>query len=444
MAFEPSVPSATNTFVPVPNQEGTAGLVVNFSRNPKSFGLPNWASYTPVSKWTGLYLRMNIDQCARILDAKGNNNKWARGQDAPELTWNLESFAWQPFITERYAYGYQLPREAEQWADFSVVSQQNAVEAQRAMTQRTQIAATLALTAGEYDANHVATATVWGGGYLGSGTATDPIFKRALETMYRRIHLDTRGTVQQSDMVVVLNPQLAHVISQGAEIHSYLQQSPYALPQMVGGEPGQNNNWGLPQSYANFRLVIEDAVSNPNAKGAASQAGQYIWPYHTLAMFARPGGLVAPEGAMSFSTVHVFLLEDMAVEQFDDPVNRRTTSRIVDDFGTKIVAPVSGCLCTEALASEPISFVPPGGDAPLTGNYVPQGVGIPQGSLQELDRRISQLSDLLTHLREENFQLRQENVALREQNPEKPAQVATTPAPTEEQTEADKRRGRKS
>lgn len=372
MAYEPSYPSGTNTFIPTMNGEATAGLVVNFSRNPKDFKLPRWASYTPVKRWQGYYLRMNIDQCARVLDIKGNRNIWPRGNDAPQLTWNTEAFAWQSFMTERYAYGFVIPDDAEQQGDFSPTTQNNAVEAQRAMTQRTQIAVTAAITTGNYDASHVDTATNWGGGYLNAGTAANPIFKRALETAYRRVHLDTRGTVKPGDMVVVMDPATAHLISQSEEIHSYLKESPFALAQLKGDTPGQNDNWGLPPMYAGFRIEIEDSVKVSTPQNQTfGQDGTYIWPWDTVAMLARPGGLIAPEGATSFSTVHVFLKEDMSVEQFQDPINRRTTARIVDDFGIGVVAPVSGVLITAALETQPASSLignlnpPPGTFTPV-------------------------------------------------------------------------------
>jgi hypothetical protein len=436
-AYTPSVPSAFNTFIPVMNGEATAGLVVNFSRNPNTFGLPKWCSYTPVGKWTGLWLRMNIDQCARILDAKGNNNVWARGQDAPELTWNLEGFAWQQFYCTRYLYGYQLPRESEQQADFSVVSQQNAVEAMRAMTQRTQIGVDKALDTTLYDATHVATATVWGGGYINAGTATTPTYKTILDTMYRRIHLDSRGTVRPEDMVVVINPQHAHILAQSQEIHAYLKESPFAWPNLNKDLPGQKPNWGIPEYLYGYKHVIEDSVKNPNAKGATSQSGEYIWPWDKIAMFARPGGLIAPEGAMSFSTIHCFLLEDMAVEQFDDPINRRSTSRFVDDFGFEVVAPVSGCIATEVQSSQPAFMMAPGGPFPGGGGDFqtnPQagfgsdrsaGTVVSATSLAELESRISQLSTVLDSLRTENMRLTQENARL---SADRPVSESSTPA----------------
>lgn len=422
MAYEPAYPSGTNTFIPTMNGEATAGLVVNFSRNPKDFKLPRWASYTPVKRWQGYFLRMNIDQCARVLDIKGNRNIWPRGNDAPQLTWNTEAFAWQPFLTERYAYGFVLPDDAEQQGDFSPMTQNNAVEAARAMTQRTQMAVTAATLTSNYDASHVDTATNWGGGYLNAGTDTDPIFKRALETMYRRVHLDTRGTVRPSDMVVVMDPALAHLISQSSEIHKYLSQSPYALPQLTGNTPGQNDNWGLPPYYAGFKIEVEDSVKVTTPKSDVfGQEGTYVWPWGTMAMLARPGGLVSPEGATSFSTVHIFLKEDMTVEQFSDPINRRTTARIVDDFSAAIVAPVSGVLATATLAEQPPSSLIGGSDTPPEpGTFVPVSVG------PEFQAQMDRLWSELDKVRQDNDRLRAE-LSVRSTNPEETGRVTPVP-----------------
>lgn len=432
-AFEPSVPSATNTFIPTAasSSEATAGLVVNFSRNPSDFGLPNWASYTPVKKWTGFYRRVNLDQMARILDVKGNDNKWPYGADAPELTWNLEAFAWMPFSTQRFAYGFQLPDEAEQQGDFSVIAQQNAIEAMRAMTQRTQVVVTEALTAANYDSSHVATATSWSGGYVNAGTPTAPYYKILLNTMYRKIHRDTRGCVRPQDCVVVLNPQTAHKISESQEVHTYLKESRYALPQLTGNAPGQNDQWALPKFLYGFRHVVEDSVKVGSPKdGTYEQDGEYIWPWHTVAMFARPGGLIAPEGATSFSTIHVFLLEDMSVEQFDDRQNRRMTSRFVDNFGQAVVAPVSGCLATSALASEPVAFGPAMSDSGPPQAPAPQGgFGISQEQWEETQRKLATLGDLADAMRAENLRLQQELYRLQADKPEEGGPTTTVRAP---------------
>ena len=47
-------------------------------------------------------------------------------------------------------------------------------------------------------------------------------------------------------------------------------------------------------------------------------------------------------GTPTFSTLSLFLYEEMTVEQKDDPDNRRVHGDVVDDFAAVLTAPVSG------------------------------------------------------------------------------------------------------
>jgi hypothetical protein len=64
---------------------------------------------------------------------------------------------------------------------------------------------------------------------------------------------------------------------------------------------------------------------------------------------SRPGGLVGVEGASSFSTCQIFAYEDMTVEQFNDPMNRRIEGRVIDNSVAAVVAPVGGYLIGDVI-----------------------------------------------------------------------------------------------
>lgn len=355
------LPSATSVYIP--DHASSGNLITAFSRNPATFKIAEWATYTPVKKPYGYYLKLNFDMCARMLGpTSGIATIWPRGGDRPQFTWGLEKFMYTSYFTQRHADGYTLDRDEYENADWDIRAQHDAIYAQKAMTERELVGIAAATTTGNYDSTHVDTATNWGGGYLNAGTSTDPIFKRALQAMFRRIHLDVRGAVKDTDMVVVMSPATANMISQSAEITDFLKNNQFGLAQVRGGEPNQNATWGLPDRYQNFKLVVDDTVFVPTQPaasgsstgvGAVPQAGYYAWPWGTVAMLARPGGLISPAGGPSFSTVHVWLKEDMAVETFDDPNNRKFTSSVVNDYAIDVVAPVTGALCTSALATQP-------------------------------------------------------------------------------------------
>ena len=57
---------------------------------------------------------------------------------------------------------------------------------------------------------------------------------------------------------------------------------------------------------------------------------------------SRPGGLVGVEGGANFATCTNFVYEDMTVETFDDPKNRRTSGSIVDNSVMEVTAPLAG------------------------------------------------------------------------------------------------------
>lgn len=423
-----TLPSATGVFVP--DFAASGNLITNFSRSPSSFPLTRWAAYQSVTKPIGYYLKLNVDQCARVLDVTGKGNIWPRGNDAPQLTWGTESFQFSLYQTQRYMNGYVLDRGEAQNAEWDIQSSYNAIHAQQAMTLRECMTIDVATTTGNYDSTHVATANNVGGGYLNAGTAANPIFKNALQTAFRRIHLDTRGAVRPQDLQVVMNPATANAISLSAEITDFVKNNQFGLAQLRGGEPNQNANWGLPDKYSDFNIVVDDTVLNPNEPqvGSNAQAGQYAWPWGTVAMFARPGGLMAPQGGPSFSTIHCFLVEDMTVETIDDVNNRKFTSRVVNDWVPIVVAPVSGFLITSALATQPTNSIFGPVETPPTFGAGPTtfSTGINPDLQAKLDLQSGQIERLLARLEAQSAEIESLKGKLGEGNPDR-----TESAPTQ-------------
>ena len=89
--------------------------------------------------------------------------------------------------------------------------------------------------------------------------------------------------------------------------------------------------------------MVDDSVRVTTKKGPTSQTREFV--YGNSAVFvSRPGGLVGVEGSTSFSTVQIFAFEDMTVENWDDPYDRRMEGRVIDNSTSELVAPVSGFL----------------------------------------------------------------------------------------------------
>lgn len=337
-------PGVSNTYLV--SHEATNNLIVGYSRNPKDFALTEYIQIVPVTKNTGAYLRITADEAARVLSNDLKELRWGDGEEAPMHAEGLESHEFDTYRTTRYALGFSLGDLTIQMASWDLIAMHAAIKAQQAMTARTVLTNAFLETTGNYDATHTATATAAGGGKWDVSTVTDLFIKKSLRYAALIIKKDTLGQVSPKDLVVVVNPNTAAQASESAEVHSYLKESPFALAQIRGDSPSQNGKYGLPDYLYGYKFVIEDAVQNPNAKGATSQAKEFVQTDTVALMLARVGGIQGMFGGPSFTTASLFMLEEMTVETKRDDDNRRTKGRVVENYAAEMTAPSSGFLFT--------------------------------------------------------------------------------------------------
>jgi hypothetical protein len=148
-----ALPGAYNTYVP--NPDATGNLIITFSRNPADFPLPNYVQYRPVSKSTGLYLRINEDEAARILDVNLPDYVWPDGADAPKKAMTAE-FRYEQYRAERYAFPMQIGQLAMEESDWDIEGIHKMFDAQKAMTARTSKVLAMLETVANWDSGHVA------------------------------------------------------------------------------------------------------------------------------------------------------------------------------------------------------------------------------------------------------------------------------------------------
>ncbi len=151
----------------------------------------------------------------------------------------------------------------------------------------------------------------------------------------------TLSVVRPKDLVLVINPEVAGKMSESDEVHQYIKESPDAMAQLRGDVPSQNGKFGLPDFLYGIKLVIEDAVYIDDPKGATA-APDFICSGDEAYMLARVGGIEGKFGSPSFTTVSTFMKEEMTVETKRDDDNRRTKSRVVENYDVEITAPSSG------------------------------------------------------------------------------------------------------
>ena len=336
-------PASSNTFIP--SHEASGKLQIEFSRNPKRFSLNQYVHIVPVKQDTGYYLNITAEQAARMTDSSGRDKDWHDGAEAPTGDAETESFTWVPFTTARKAYPVQLGNKAVQQATWDIMATHSRIQAQRAMTYRTQLAVTQLATAGNWGDN-TSTATALVGGTLASSTSTVMYIKEAIQKVGIAIEKATLSTVDPDrDIMMVMNPNTATQISRSQEMVDFLKQSPAALAQVMGNIPLQTGKRGLPDILYGMNIVVENAVKVTSQKGATA-VRDYIMADGDIIFTSRPEGLEGSEGVPIFSTITLFVFEDMTVESKFDPDNRRTSVRVVDDFVAKVTASASGYLLT--------------------------------------------------------------------------------------------------
>jgi len=287
---------------------------------------------------TGYYLRQDVPDNVRITDTK--EFAWPLGNDRP--TGKQNSFEFVSYSTERFAYPFYIPQESANQAAWDVVAQHARSKAQLAMTARTMRAASVLSTSGNWGSNYVATAAtspISAGSWTNSSVANAYI-QKTIQAVMRQVSLSSGGAVAPNQLIMVISPTIAQIVSQAPETKEYVKNYPAALSFYQGSDTF--SRWGIPPTLFGLGdVVVDDSVKVTSKKGAATLSSSYV--YGNGAYFlSRPGGLVGVEGSSSFSTLQIFAYEDMTVEQFNDPMNRRLEGRVIDNSVSAVVAPVGG------------------------------------------------------------------------------------------------------
>lgn len=332
-----------STYIPSTNDLATGALQVEFTRSVNSFALSRYAQLVPVSKMTGFYLRQDNADNVRVSDER--EFAWPLGNDRP--TGKQNSFDFIQYTTQRYGFPFYIPQETTQQAAWDVVAQHARSKAQLAMTRRSMAVATTLTTNASWGTNYTTAAGSAGpsgsgwtatGSWVGSD-ATNRYIQKSIQQAMRIVSLTSGGAVNPNQLIMVISPTTAQTISQAPEIAEYVKFQA-GIQYLQGSDTFAK--WGIPPTLFGLAdVVVEDAVKVTSKKGAATESRSYVLGNGAY-FVSRPGGLVGVEGANSFSTLQIFAYEDMTVEQFNDPMNRRIEGRVIDNSVPAIVAPVGG------------------------------------------------------------------------------------------------------
>lgn len=347
----PVFPGGQNTWVNSPT--ATKGMMVGYSRNPKTFPSNRYLQIIPSSKPSGYYGVWTSRQAGRILTPDGKEWIWADGGERPGGLGNLESWTWNPLLLRRYAPAFTLGNIAISAADFPILINQGTVPAQQLMTLRAlQIVNSLKnppLGTNPSDptpwgTNTSATASGitnvngnWSNGSDGLGANNPPNIKISLNFGQAAIVLNTLGAVRPDNMRLLINYNTASRMATAPEVISYLKYGPYALGQLKGDVPTQNDMWGLPPTLYGMEVVIEDTVVVTSLKGTAVEVIVPVFPDGAAWIVSRIGAIEGVEGSPNLSTVQMYYYEhEMTVQTFSDNYNERTVGSVVSMFGVVV------------------------------------------------------------------------------------------------------------
>lgn len=340
-------PGGNNTFVP--SYEASGEFQVEFSRNPDSFPLNKYVGFKTVKKSVGYYLQIRAQEAARVV--KQEEYLWPDGRDMPMGSDGTEAHKFLPYTTERFAYPYKLGHKAIEQSDWKILASHGRIHAQKAMTARTMRAIDVLSTAANYDGN-TATATVAGGGAWSASSASNQYILKTFNYVKEAVHKATLGAVPPDALRCTIGPELAHEIRENEEIRDFVKQNVQAFPALAGSY--FFTKWGIPENLYGIKMIVEDSVkvtTRPNVAGSATTAyvltgGNAIF---TTVVEGLENKKEPADGAPTMNTMTLFVYEDMTVESKDDPDNRRTIGRVVDDTAEVLTAPPSGYLITGAM-----------------------------------------------------------------------------------------------
>jgi len=353
----PRYPSATNLFIPQ-----ATGEVVGFIRKPGAFKLMDYVQLvrgtrTDATGWpVVLYVVLDPDAPARRVTDQ--EYAWEDSDVAPEGAGLMANFTYQEVRMFRRAYPYRLGEQIVETAQaFKVLPVYRSIAIQLAMTNKTARVCSLIDTVANWGTFTSDNNVLNGGkGKWNTATATpaDPNYlaiKRAITQAALNVNLNTNSVVQLEDMRLVISPQLAYDGGNSAEITDYLKGSVYSKMVADGIERGANSMYGMPDTYAGIRIIVEDAsyvTERPNAAGTAATSNRAFIKDPTKAvLLSRKGGLDGVEGSPSYSTLQIYYYKyEMAVEEQHDTWNKLHNGRVVDQFKEVLAAPRAGWLIT--------------------------------------------------------------------------------------------------
>lgn len=371
-----SEPGQYNTFTA--SADATAYMLTGFGRNIQDFAINRYMEIRPVTKSKGYYLRWKSEQAARVRYSDLRDMVWPDGAERPHGQDNNELFEFEGYTTQRYADSFTLGKKTLEQADWPLHEAQASVIAQQMMTGRTKFASNF-LTGATWGANQAnvdgaggalnGNAAILGSGHnWTNGTSTTPYLKISIQFGFNVINLMTLGSINISDLVLVMNPNTAFSVSQSPEVNDIMARSVYALPNLTGEI--FNDAYGLPERLYGVKVIVDKTVLISTRKTVAAaplSSYGYVIPDGAAYLLTRPPSKSKEGKELAFvkentrpdadldgnekdksnyfpvmSTLVGFFYEEMSIEAKEFPWDRLVSGSVVSDFDMQLSSPKSG------------------------------------------------------------------------------------------------------
>lgn len=336
--------SATNVHLPIPT-----GVVVGYLQDASKFPYRDYVQTVESPAKTGTYKTLNRDHPVRIISEA--DYVWARGSRAPQNHMKTGPFKDTEFMLDRVTEGFELDDDTAEMArkhgKWDPVEYEAKVAANKLAILRV-----MRIWLGGADSPNglnLDSSSTWGtgssqsaatlsgvlGGTWENAQPSSPVIEPSIMEAARRINMATNGVVQPADLILVINPIAAIKIKKSQEIRDFIKQQA-SSPELLTKNFNKNKLWGLPDSLYGFELRVEwtQRANGPMTETATDIARSYVKNSTTACLLARPGGISAPYGAKSFSTVQLLWHKyDMAVEMHapENGWHKMHEGRVVDD-----------------------------------------------------------------------------------------------------------------
>lgn len=351
--------SAYNGYVPA-----LTGQVIGFVRKPEKFKLNRYIQYIKSDTKVGVYTILDRDTMVRVSNI--DDDVWEDGDTRPSGEHGTKvRHRTDSFQCIRRDLAWRIGHQAlDQTTAYPVKPVHIQSTVSQCLTRRTKrvwdiMDATTNwsshyATAGSLSGITLADDAKWGNASDDPNSPSYLAIWKSINGAIQQIFRDTNSSVEWSDLVLVINPEVAAAMAQSPEMNNYIRETPQARAQLTGDLSNWNQEWGLPTHIRGLKVVVEDAMlvsEKENADGTEATTNRsYIKSGTTAVILSRPGDLDGDLAVPSFSTMQIFHYEGiMQIEAFDDPENRRVKGHVTADTDEKLAAPISGFLITGVL-----------------------------------------------------------------------------------------------